>query len=180
MDLKKAAYDKVNKEALWKVLRRMYYVNDKLLNWIKSMYINSLACVRIKECESERFKIESCMRQGCIMSPWLFNVYMDAVIKEVKMEMGVRFLKEGRLPGLLFVDDLVLCGKSEQDLKVILALFDEVCRRGLKVNADKSNVMALGREEGLECEIRYVSEFKYVRCGRGEVEDLNGCLYVYD
>ena len=50
------------------------------------------------------------------MSPWFFNVYMDAVMKEVKMGMGrrgVRFHedgREGRLPGLFYADDLVLCG----------------------------------------------------------------------
>ena len=56
----------------------------KLLNGIKSMYVDSLACVSVKEGESERFRIDSGMRQGCIMSPWLFNVYMDGVMKEVK------------------------------------------------------------------------------------------------
>ena len=69
------------------------------MNGIKSMYINSLACVRVKGGESECFRINSGVRQGCIMSPWLFNVYMDAVMKEVKMWMrrrGVRFQEEGR------------------------------------------------------------------------------------
>ena len=57
------------------------------------------------------------MRQGCIKIPWLFNAYMDAVMKEVKVGMGargVRFLEESRewrLPGLLYADDLVLCGE---------------------------------------------------------------------
>ena len=49
--------------------------------------------------ESECFRINSGVRQGCIISPWLFNVYMDTVIKEVKMGMGrrgVRFQEEGR------------------------------------------------------------------------------------
>ena len=46
IDLEKA-YDRVNREALWQVLR-MYDAGGKLLNDIKSMYINSLACVRIK------------------------------------------------------------------------------------------------------------------------------------
>ena len=47
MDLEKA-YDRVNREALWQVLR-MYDVGGKLLNGIKSMYVNSLACVRVKD-----------------------------------------------------------------------------------------------------------------------------------
>ena len=85
------------------------------------------------------------------MFPWLLNVYMDAVMKEVKMRMGrrgMRFQEEGRewrLTGLLYEDDIVLCGESEEDLGAIVARFVEVCRRrGLKVNARKSKVMVLG------------------------------------
>ena len=92
------AYDRVKREALWQVLR-MYDVGSKLLKRIKSMYVDSSACVRIEGGESEQFRIDSGMRQECIMSSWLFNVYMDGVIKEVKMDMerrGMRFLEEGR------------------------------------------------------------------------------------
>ena len=53
--------------------------------------------------------------------------------------MGRR--EEWRLPGLLYADDLVLCGELEEDLKAMMACFAEVCRRrGLKVNAAKSKV----------------------------------------
>ena len=68
----------------------------------------------------------------------------------------VRFQDEGRewrLPGLLYADDLALCGESEEDLRAIVGRFVEVCRRSLKVNAGTSKVMMLGGEEGLECEI---------------------------
>ena len=47
----------------------MYDVEGKLLGGIKSMYVDSLACVRVKGSESEWFKIDTGMRQGCIMSP---------------------------------------------------------------------------------------------------------------
>ena len=69
------------------------------------------------------------------MSFWLFNVYMDAVVKEMKMRMrrrGVRFLEKGgdwRLLGLLYADDLVLCGEFEEDLRAMVRRFIEVCRR---------------------------------------------------
>ena len=85
MDLGKA-YDRVNRKILCQVLR-MYNVGGKLLNGIKSVYVNTLACVRVKGCESECFRIDSGVRQVCIMSPWLFNVYMDAVM-ELKMGWG--------------------------------------------------------------------------------------------
>ena len=60
--------------------------------------------------------------------------------------------REWRLPGLLYAEDLVLCGELEEDLRVMVGHFVEVCRRrGLKVNAGKSKVMVLGGEKGLEC-----------------------------
>ena len=57
----------VNKEVLCQLLR-MYDVDGKLLNGIKSIYIKSLACVTVKEGETEYFRINSGVRQGCIMS----------------------------------------------------------------------------------------------------------------
>ena len=75
IDLEKV-YDRVNREALWQVLR-MYDDGDKMFSGITSVYVDSLACVRVKRGESDRFRIDRGVRQGCIMSPWLFNVYMD-------------------------------------------------------------------------------------------------------
>ena len=60
----------------------------------------SLVCVMVKWGESGYFRIEGGVRQGCFMCPWFFNVYMYAVLKEMKMGMGrigVRVLKEGRM-----------------------------------------------------------------------------------
>ena len=79
--------DRANREVLWQLLR-IYDVGGKLLNGIKNMYVNSLACVRLKGGESECFSIDSGVRWGCIIFPWLFNVYIDEVRKEVKIGMG--------------------------------------------------------------------------------------------
>ena len=80
--------------------------------------------------------------------------------------------REWRLPDLLYADDLVLCIKSEEDLRAMVGQFVEVCmRRGLKVNSGKSKVMVLNREERLECEVyidrvclEHVWEFKNLGC----------------
>ena len=48
------------------------------------MYVDSLACVRVKLGENEQFRIDSGVRKRCIMSSWFFNVYMDTVLREVK------------------------------------------------------------------------------------------------
>ena len=90
---------------------------------------------------------------------------------------GVRFQKEEKewkLAGLLYADDLVLYGESEQDLRAMVGRFAEVCRRrGLKVNAGKCKVMVLGRGEGLECVVlsrrdtfRYESGTDEAECSR--------------
>ena len=96
-------------------------------------------------------------------------------MKDVKMRMerrGVRFLEDGkewRLPGLLYANDLVVCRESEENLRVMVGRFTEVCRkRGLKVSVGKIKLMILNGEEGLQCEV-YVNgirlcdaEFKYL------------------
>ena len=66
MELEKA-YDRVNREALWKVMR-MHDVGSKLFNNFRSMYVHGLACVTGKGSESDCFRIDSVVRQVCIMS----------------------------------------------------------------------------------------------------------------
>ena len=97
--------------------------------------------------------------------------------------MGVSFLgerRELRLPGLLYADGLVLCGESEEDLKVMVGHFVEVCRRrGLKVNADKSNVV-LGGDEGLGCEIHMDGALLERVSGLNESgTDVAECIYLF-
>ena len=73
----------------------MVDVENVCMSEIRSIYVDSLACVIVKGADSEQFRIESGVRQGCIMSPWLFNVFMDALM--IGMERrGVRFLGVGR------------------------------------------------------------------------------------
>ena len=80
------------------------------------------------------------------------------------------------MPGLLYADNLVLRGESEEDLRAMIGQFAELCkRRGLKVNAGKSKRVVMNGEERLECEVhvngiclKHVSEFKYLGCVLGE------------
>ena len=104
MDLKQA-YDRINREALWQVLM-IYGVGGRLLNGVKSMYVDSEACIRVNGEVSEWFKIESGVRQGCVMSPWLFNLYMDGVMKEMLGGVdgeGVRMVENRRVEGSMFI-----------------------------------------------------------------------------
>ena len=89
VDLEKA-YDSVVRSKLGEVLAE-YDVEEWLLNVIRAMYVDSEACVRVDGEMSEWFGIRRGVRQGCVMSPWLFNVFMDNCIRESHIqESGVQ------------------------------------------------------------------------------------------
>ncbi len=67
----------------------MYGVGGKLLKGVRSFYENASASVWMNGELSESFKVEVGVRQGCVMSPWLFNNYMDGCIREMKSEYGI-------------------------------------------------------------------------------------------
>ena len=58
---------------------RVYGVGGKLLKAVQSLYVDR-ACVRVGNGVSEWFPVNIGLRQGCLMSPCLFNVYMDGVV----------------------------------------------------------------------------------------------------
>ena len=58
---------------------------------VQSVYVDRSACVRVGNDVSEWFPVNVGLRMGCVMSPWLFNVYMDGVVREV----NVRLLGKG-------------------------------------------------------------------------------------
>ncbi len=86
MDLEKA-YDRVDWRALWDVFK-IYGVGGKLHIAIKSSYEKASTCVKSSGETSEHFEIKVGLRQGCVMSPWLFNIYMDGVMREMNGKVG--------------------------------------------------------------------------------------------
>ena len=100
----------------------------------------------------ESFEVKMGLRQGCVMSPWLFNMYMDGVVREVYCRVtgkGVKMRVDGEsewmLSQLLFADDTALVAESAEQLQCLVRKFGRVCeRRKLRVNVDKSKVMCVG------------------------------------
>ena len=72
MDLEKAYYT-IDRHGMWQMLR-VYGVGGKLLKAVQSFYVDSRACVWVGNYASEWFPVNVGLRQGCVMSPWLFNV----------------------------------------------------------------------------------------------------------
>src|SRR5215469_7082616 len=87
------------------------------------------------------------------MSPWLFNVYMDCIVREIKrecMEEGLNLQSEiggvqRRVNILLYADDTVLIGETEDSLQRWVTSFDRICgKKKVRINGDKSKVMRVG------------------------------------
>ncbi len=122
----------------------MYGVQRQLLEGIKSFYENASASARMNGELSESFNVEVGVRQGCVMSPWLFSMYMDGCIRDMKVSvrdlgarLNVRGVEQPWVAGL-YADDTVLLAESEGMLQRIVDEFDRVCkRRKLKANAGK-------------------------------------------
>jgi hypothetical protein len=67
---------------MWEVLGK-YGVGCTILSAIKSMCEESTVCVRIGRKLGRKFKVDVGLRQGCVMSPWLYNIFIDGVVGEV-------------------------------------------------------------------------------------------------
>ena len=133
---------------MWQMLT-VYGVGGKLLKAVQSFYVDSRAFVWVGNDVSEWFPVNVGLRQGCVMSPRLFNVYMDGVVREVNVWVlgkGLELLSAngGRfeINQLLFADDTALVADSEDKLCRLVSEFGRVCEtRKLRVNVGKSKVM---------------------------------------
>ena len=109
--------------------------------------------MKVGEKHSEWFEVEQGVRQGCTHSPWLFNVFLDVIVKESRggFKEGMR-LGEENVDVLLFADDMVLVADSEESLRVNITTLDETLRKWeMKMNWEKTEVMKVGKERGHYC-----------------------------
>ena len=109
MELEKAYYT-IDRHGMWQMLR-VYGVGGKLLKAVQSFYVDSRACVRVGMDVSEWFPVNVGLRQDCVMSPLLRNVYMDGVVREVNARVfgkGLELLSVNagrfKINQLLFAD----------------------------------------------------------------------------
>ena len=90
VDFKKA-YNFINRDKLWKRLFESG-ISGKMLNAIMSLYKSVSSCVRVNSFKTEWFNVHSGLRQGCILSPLLFNLYINDLAKYLKsLNIGVSF-----------------------------------------------------------------------------------------
>ena len=92
----KAAFDSVHRMSLWKVLQSNG-IPPKLINLVKSLYDEGLCAVRLPGPvgTSRQFKVKTGVRQGCILSPLLFNLAIDWVMRQTLLETDGAVISEG-------------------------------------------------------------------------------------
>ena len=171
IDLEKA-FDTVRREELWLSLRE-HNVEKNLIDAIKSFYYKATGAVRVASNLSQEFEVGIGVRQGCILSPLLFIIFMDSVAKACskmrKMNVGMWKLKPINLTSLSFADDLALFGTSEKDLQHnINMLNNQLSKRGMKINAKKTKTVLVSRE----------TKTHNLQLGREKLEQVKNYKYL--
>lgn len=168
VDLEKA-FDKVPRQTLFEILSE-YGVNGALLKSIQSLYVNSRAAVRIDGKLSSWFQVGNGVRQGCCLSPLLFVIYMDKIIKSARFSGKVN-IGDISVDCLAYADDLVLMADSVGDLQLSINELNRACNEfQMKISAAKTKVMHVGKVRmNVLCllddfSLEQVSEFKYLGC----------------
>ena len=129
-------------DKLWKVLRAMG-IPDHLTCLLRNMYVGQEATVRNMYGQTDWFKIEKGIRQGCLLSPCLFNLYAEHIMRNARIdELKARIKIGGRsIKNLRYVDDNTLMAESEKSL---LMRVKESEKAGLRLNIKKTKIMASG------------------------------------
>jgi hypothetical protein len=178
------AYDCINRAALWKVLK-LYNVHPHIINLLEDLHTDTAAAVRLAGKIGHEFPVSSGVRQGCVIAPTLFNVFIDHIVKKALDMMpegaGVSVVTRAggavlapsfeRIVMLMYADDLCLFSHDPAQLALMLKILDEVSSSfGMKINAGKTEVMIL--PEGFDAdlpafalngaEVKTVSAFKYL------------------
>ena len=136
MDFEKA-FDSVHRESLWNIMKN-YGIPRKMVR-VKADIYEDFECTAIDRIEtSEWFKIKSGVKQGCVMSGFLFLLALDWIMSKVTADKrrGIRWKFITVLEDLDFVDDIALLSFKFNDLREKTGrLTQEAARVGHKLNA---------------------------------------------
>ena len=122
-------------------------IPDHLTCLLRHLYAVQEAIVRTGHGTTDWFQTGKGVHQGCILSPCLFNLYAEYIMRNTGLEEAQAGIKiAGRnISNLGYADDTILMAKSEEELKSLLMKVKEECEKvGLKLNIQKTKIMASG------------------------------------
>ena len=139
-------FDCVDHSKLWKILQQMG-IPDHLICLLRNVYAGQEATVRTGHGTTDWFQIGKGVRQGCILSPCLFNLYVEYIVRNARLDETQAGIKVARrnINNLRYADDTTLIADSEEQLKSLLVKVKEESEKiGLKPNIQKTKIMASG------------------------------------
>ena len=122
-------------------------IPDHLIYLLRNLYANQEATVRTGHGITHWFPIGKGVCQGCILSPSLFNLYAECIMRNAGLDEAQAGIKiVGRnINNLRYADDTTLMEESEEELKSLLMTVKEQSEKvGLKLNSQKTKIMASG------------------------------------
>ena len=139
------AFDRVYQDQLMSKLKSCD-IHAMDLRMIQNLYWNQTASIKLEEGESDSFAIKRGVRQGCILSPKLFNLYTEDIFKQADKLPGVN-IGGKNITNLRYADDTALIAESAQGLQLIVDVVkSESLKRGLKMNIKKTKTMVISRD----------------------------------
>ena len=136
------AFDCVDHNKLWKILKEM-----GIPGLLRNLYAGQEATVRTGHGTTDWFQIGKGVRQGCILSPCLFNFYAGYIMRNAGLketQAGINIAGRN-INSLRYADDTTLMAESEEELKCLLMKVKvESEKVGLKLNIQKTRIMASG------------------------------------
>ena len=120
------AFDRVNRAALWQKLLSQN-VNSKMVNMLKAIYSDVKACVKSTEGLSDMITCPIGVKQGCIISPILFNLFLNDLQESISLGSHGINLDTIKLFVLLFADDLVLFAETVIELQRMINMLAVYC-----------------------------------------------------
>ena len=139
IDIEKV-FDSIHRDSLWKILRH-YGIPSKLVNVIKMPYSDFKSQVICNTALADAFSVTTGVKQGCILSPLLFILGIDWVLKQVTSggRRGIRWTLTSVLEDLVYADDIALLAHRHQDMQAKTnALANTAGSLGLKINTKKT------------------------------------------
>ena len=120
-------------------------IPDHLTCLLRSLYAGQKATVRPGPGTKDWFQIRKRVYQGCILSPCLFNLYAEYIMRNAGLDeaqAGIKFARRN-INNLRYTDDTTLMAESEEELKSLLMQVKEESEKvGLKRNIQKTKIMA--------------------------------------
>ena len=136
----------MNHSKLWKILKELG-IPYHLTFLLRNLYAGQEATVRTGHGTTDWFQIGKGVHQGCILSPGLFNLYAEYIMRNTRLEEAQAGIKiAGRnMNTLRYADDTTLMAESKEDLKsLLMKVIEESEKAGLKLNIQKAKIMASG------------------------------------